>query len=588
MRHFFIAFVLFLAALGCYSNSLHNGFMLDDHTYFDDTMKSLKFVPYHFLLSNQSVFGFHKHSNRGYYRPLARVLYTVLYVAFQEDRRPYHIANIFFLATGGFLIYLILYSFFEARAGAFCAGLFFTVHPLNSTFIDFFGSGIYLAQAALILLCLWCVAQEKTIWRWWSLVFYFLSVFAHEYAMILPLYATVMMLALGGPVWRRVWPLWLASVLYFIFSLYCTSLMDNLLSNSPVKGEHRLGLFEYLSTSGKVAFWYIERLLIPDRVVFLWGTPLIQSTAWSGFLLGLIAGSVAAFVWLWKNKHKVMCFGSGLIMVSLLPGLAGGISRPSMICIEPHWVIFALIGFCICLGDLISRITKRIYAFMLAALIATSWFVLDRQYNVLWSNEEGYCYYWHKVFPTSQVPVYYMATAYQQEGNIVESQRLFIEAFQSPHYKESLDYKQMMAISEVKQRHYDEARRDLEELLSVQPDNAYLLTYLGVVDLLQNKKEDAKKQFEHAVYANQFEVPGRLDLASIYTGEGNIQGAIRLYREILDFDPNNEIALVELIKIYLQQGDRDNILKMARRLAKHSHDPVILHNVDLIFQRYGK
>lgn len=157
----------------------------------------------------------------------------------------------------------------------------------------------------------------------------------------------------------------------------------------------------------------------------------------------------------------------------------------------------------------------------------------------------------------------------------------------NPHFKKNIEYDIVMGGIKVQQQHWQEARIFLEEALSVQPDNPFVLTHLGVVALAQGNNTLAKEYFERAIKENQFEILGRLNLASLYKGDGNLTGAMRLYKEILDLEPNNEIALVELIQIYLQQGDRENILKIARVLSKHSHNPVVLRNVGLIFQRYG-
>ena len=58
--------------------------------------------------------------------------------------------------------------------------------------------------------------------------------------------------------------------------------------------------------------------------------------------------------------------------------------------------------------------------------------------------------------------------------------------------------------------------------------------------------------------------------------------------EALSIVPYHEIALVNLIKIYIQQNDRKNVEKVARWILERSQNPNALNNVSIIFRSYGQ
>ncbi len=45
--------------------------------------------------------------------------------------------------------------------------------------------------------------------------------------------------------------------------------------------------------------------------------------------------------------------------------------------------------------------------------------------------------------------------------------------------------------------------------------------------------------------------------------------------------------MVDLIQIYMAQKDKDNVIKIARLMLRHSQNPYTLRNAGILLQGYG-
>lgn len=563
--------------------------MLDDHGYFDSTMKNLKFVPFHFLPgSGATVFGFEKKNNEGYYRPLARAVYTVLYVAFGENPIPYHIVNIAYLWAAAFVWYLLIARFLQP-APALASASLFAAHPLNSSMINFIGAGIYLGQTAFMLAALWFAlkawatrSNKPGIWpAVASIACALLAMFCHESAISLPLYAVTLFWALRLPVWRT-WPLWVLSAVYFIFRLSCTTLTRNLFDSSSI---YFLNVSSYLTGLGKILGWYLSRLFYPEGIVFIWGTVITHSIFWILVFFVLIAGLIA-IVWRARIKGETaFLVGVLWLLAAFIPVTLGSITRPDIVCIEPHWMVLGLAGFCLCLGILISRFK---YHFVLAVVIVIFFVWMNRQYNDLWANEKRYCHYWIKQFPGFSAPHHYLATAYENDREYDLALQHYAHAFNNSSQRlGNLNYDVAAGVIAVKQGRWKEAEMYLEEAARLDPTWPQVWVHLGVVAFSLGDIEKAERCFAHSIEVDRFQVLGRLNLATVYKNRKEFAKAVELYEQILRMDPRHRVTLIELIELYIKQGDRENILKTARRMEAVG-DPSVRPNLDLIYQKYGK
>jgi len=138
-----LALLLGIISFFVYSNTLNNGFVLDDQVmivYNKYVTQGISAIPD--LLTTPHQRGFHVTDNDEY-RPLPLVMHAITYQFFGLNAVPYHFLNILLFAGCVILLFRFLNKLFDGKkvAVAFVASLLFALHPLHTEVVANVKSG---------------------------------------------------------------------------------------------------------------------------------------------------------------------------------------------------------------------------------------------------------------------------------------------------------------------------------------------------------------------------------------------------------------------------------------------------------------
>ena len=136
-------------------------------------------------------------------------------------------------------------------------------------------------------------------------------------------------------------------------------------------------------------------------------------------------------------------------------------------------------------------------------------------------------------------------------------------------------------------RKWDLARWHFRSALQIEPKSSVALNGMGAVYLNEKNYDKAVEYFKNSIACDPFAIAPRLNLAKIFQKEHKSTDAIKLYQEIRNIVPHQEISSIALLKIYMEQKDKDKVLTISRELYQNSRNPETLTNVGILFAFYG-
>lgn len=128
----FYALLIFLPIL-VYQNTLHNGFVWDDHLLIENNsaIQKIEYLPRYFTQDVTKLSENKFPSNTNYYRPLFWVTLLFDYTFWRENPLGYHLTSVLFHLLSCLALYSLLNHILETRT-AFIGALLFAVHPVHS------------------------------------------------------------------------------------------------------------------------------------------------------------------------------------------------------------------------------------------------------------------------------------------------------------------------------------------------------------------------------------------------------------------------------------------------------------------------
>jgi Predicted N-acetylglucosaminyl transferase len=134
---------------------------------------------------------------------------------------------------------------------------------------------------------------------------------------------------------------------------------------------------------------------------------------------------------------------------------------------------------------------------------------------------------------------------------------------------------------------WEQARKHLSDSLELEPNNSIATSNLGVLFFRDKDYIKAKEYFERSKRINRFALLPRFNIAKCWTKLGEHQKAVEELEGALAIVPDSEIAMVNLIKEYIELKDQANIVRMARVITYRSRNPVSLSNCAVLFKQYN-
>src|SRR5271166_1192369 len=180
--------LLFLLAVGCYLNTLMNGFVYDDEQQIlqNPYIKSWHYLPAIFRTTVWSFVGAAGDTN--YYRPLMTLTYLFLWKIFGDSPVGYHLFNVLVNALVVMCVYFAGRELFKDRWIALIAATLFAIHPVHTETVDWIAAVPDLEATLFCLLAFYAyVKGPGSDWRRQALVVicFFLALLSKEPALML-------------------------------------------------------------------------------------------------------------------------------------------------------------------------------------------------------------------------------------------------------------------------------------------------------------------------------------------------------------------------------------------------------------------
>ena len=140
--------------------------------------------------------------------------------------------------------------------------------------------------------------------------------------------------------------------------------------------------------------------------------------------------------------------------------------------------------------------------------------------------------------------------------------------FTDSNFENYVELGHIPVLNLLRQKKYDEAIKIINGYMKKLPNNALMHYLLGSAYLYKDELETAQNELATSVKLDPKFSEARIYLAKTYQRSGNDRDAEREYREVLNFDKNNDQAMVALAGIFHRADNTEEMLKWLNRSRK--------------------
>lgn len=485
--------LLLLVTAAVYSGSLGNGFVWDDNDVIVryPLNRSLSNLP-QFLTASDSISGW---PAAPYYRPLARASYALDYQIFGLRPWGYHLENLLLHLANVLLLFFAGRLISKETLPALLGSAMFAVHPAisepvfaafarNTLLADFFALAAFLAFHR-------GVQGRSPAWSASSALLLLLGLLSKETAIVALPVAAWYCYSERLPVRQavlRLLPLAVAGALYLL-------LRSNALAG-VLSAPHAPTLHQRMLHNVYRIPRYLLLLIAPARLTVLHEIPgdlsrmaPLLAASWAAIAVGAAA--------LWRYAGKEVMFGLVWGVCALVP-VMGVVALPGAPLAERHLYI-PCAGFALA-GGVIAAMFIRKYAVAGMALLCAMLLLfmsLTFMRGNDWRDDATLFRRAVEVNPGSVTAHYNLGNAYLKGNDPGAALKEWLQAVRLDPYASDALYQ--VGTQLLSGGRYQEAQHYLERAVAVQPSWFYARSNLAVVLDMQDKREEAMKQYEAAL-----------------------------------------------------------------------------------------
>ncbi len=351
---------------------LFNNFVLDDLTYiqFNTDIHSFNI---------EKIFGNSFFNDSSYYRPIAALYFTILYLSFDNTTFFYHVFQLAFHITDVVLLFLVFKHFFNRKLSLFLS-LIFLVHPIqveSVSYISASDSTIFFLFGIIALLL--SLKNEITLRRLMGISgLLLLSLLTKETGFLF-----LVVIFFYSLLFKRKYLVKFSIAFVIITLLYCFirfiigGVFFTKPNAIPISG---LTLFERFINVPAIIYYYIKTIFLPLQLVVdqQW---IIKTVDFPNFYYPLIIVIsfflfIAAFIFYLRSNRKPI----SLFMFFLLWFIMGLLITlpffPIDATVADRWMYFPMAGFLGMLGVILSSIKITKYKIKTVGYISGSLILL--------------------------------------------------------------------------------------------------------------------------------------------------------------------------------------------------------------------
>ena len=588
---FFMVIIFFVGIL-IYANSLHSAFQFDDLSYIENN-------PAIYDINNlKAIIDFHRS------RPLGTYTFALNYHFHGLDVFGYHLVNLaIHLITSFFVWWFIKLTFisqqlkgrylsYNGQGIAFFTALFFVSHPSQTQAVSYItqrysslSAMFYLASLSFYLKARLTSREGKPAGAYYGTVFLtaFLGALTKETLITLPLIIILCeFFFFAREDWiasvKKKWLYYLISFLGIVFIIGFRYGFDlpGIFAGRFISDSHDGDIItaqSYFLTQPKVILTYLRLLFIPFGQNLDYDFSVSKSffegpTMLSFFLILLIL--LAAFGM--RQKKPLISFGIFFFFITLSVE-SSVIPIPHLI--FEHRLYLPSVGFCLTLCLALYELLKNIRIFTLIGVcicLVFSYLTIER--NKVWQNEITL---WEDAVRKSSRkarPYDNLGSAYLKAGRYKEARAALQKALSmDPHVVTTYINLGEVALASGE---LDEAENYLMKALNMDPNSAAALNNLGVVFLRKKDLEHSEQKFLDSIKLKKGYIEPKLNLAKVYIEKKEYLKAINLYEEIHQDYPHDRHSLLGLLKLYLEQNEKNKVFETANKILKEIKEPACL------------
>ena len=535
-------FLLVLACLLVYANSLSGDFV------FDDTAQIVNNPALHSWRNiidafTSDVWAFQKESGSKdavsppYYRPLFTVYLTVGYMLFGLWQQGWHLLNLGVHIIATLLAYRLFHQLSSSNERLSLVGaLLFALTPIHVESVSWI-SGVPDVLAALFYIpaIIFYIRYREFNQRKFiilSLISFFLALLCKETPIVLPLVLFVWEIAVNRKkesaykfltALKPILIFALPTVIYLVMRfLALGSISRKHPSASQTAPEFMFASVPYVIVS------YIENIIFPFNLSLIYDSRLVNNAGDIILWLPLaILFALGALIYLFRQKMTpLMWTALGLFFIPLLPVLNLQVFHYKYI-IQDRYLYLPSIGFVLFLACLLEKLwtSERKHLNQLAT-VAALLLCLAYTAGTIWQNRV-----WH-----SEIDLWTRAAATNPN-------------WWANYYNLGLAY--------YKNNDYEEAVKQLDNALKHEPfDNKESLIYnnRGLAKKGLGKTDEAEKDFRKSLELDPKSIEANINLGALLFDKGNYIAAEAQFKKTMELDSSNPSASYNLARTWAKLG----------------------------------
>jgi len=563
-RHFknvWTASLLLLLCFLLFGNTLDHPFMLDDKALIvkNDALFDPGYLQF-------DVFSAGGHKVEGgqyvYFRPVAHLLTALPAYFFGVDPFPYRLMNLILFYIACLSLYAFLKVLFKDPDLCLLATVLFCVHPMNGMLVNYISASGYSVMIILMNAALLCFLKAQEIGSRLvfivSLLLFVLSLLCHETAIAFPLYlAAALYLVKKQSLKVTVLacaPFVIMAVIYVWFRQHYAVFPVLLSKRLDMIGTTFAG---FVATYFHSILWYVKGLLTTKDIALLWSAPVVKDhVLWQN--LGFwTAFAVSLYVILFRLCREA-ALGLSWLVIGLMLVVMASLSRPSYgVLMEPHWLFFATIGFCIMVAALTLKLaagSKPVLMAVCVLVLLVNYGASTLYYNDLWADEERYGHYINELSPHVSITSFWLGYFYMSNGDLDQAEQHFLQAIKK-YSSDWEPYTNLGLIAKLK-GDSEKAQEYYRKAISINPTAPEPRVNLAADYIDSGHYERARKLLVETLEHNPYHNPARKNLAVVYIRMRRLDKAKELVDEIREVDPSDKDAdkIEEIINMLEEEG----------------------------------
>ena len=187
----------------------------------------------------------------------------------------------------------------------------------------------------------------------------------------------------------------------------------------------------------------------------------------------------------------------------------------------------------------------------------------------------------------SQADILALAQQYQQGGNLVAAEQLYLQILHSePSHAESLHF---LGVLKSQAGDHALALEYMQQALALRPEIAHFHSNLGLVHFAQGQLAQAESCLRQALRIRPEFAQAHSHLGAVYYKQGRRVEAIACYREALRYRPDDLKTITQLgIALYEQEAMAEALAAFQEARRINPYDGQIHKNVGLVLCRLGR